>query len=127
MQSTSMVFQVRACAHTNLLIGTKLRDYNSDNYEFKIGASSNTKVTLHRNRQEVHSEDAEGLLHCEHLHWFWVSWLDGEIRFGTGEKVQENQILYYHDQSPLDIFTASLSMSDNEQTPAEWQIADDQG
>ena len=122
-----MVFKLRACGHTNLLLGTKFRHYESDRYELELGSSGNTKISLLRNGLHVHSVDSNALLQCDTSQWFWASWAEGNVKLGRFESVGEYELFNWQDSDPLSVVTLGVSLKEDQADVSEWLIAEDQG
>lgn len=66
-------------------------------------------VCFYRLGQTAASKKTPGILDCNEYREFWVSWLNGHIAVGYGGLVGLNQIIDYHDESPMSISYLALT------------------
>ena len=98
---SSMVFQVKACSDVHLALARIPGEAQVQAYEVVIGGWENSKSVIRSFPQQMppaSEKDTPGILKCGEFVWFWVSWLDGKIRLGTGQEVGEAEVMSWtHD------------------------------
>jgi hypothetical protein len=110
----SLVFEGMAARNIFIAL-TQHREYLDTNkaYEVLIGGWSDTKSTLRKNRFEglplLSSSTAADMLDANSNRPFWLSWIDGFIRFGRGSVVGENVVLEYKDAQPMPVNWLALA------------------
>ena len=65
------------------------------------------------------------VLNCYEVRSFWVSWVDGYVRVGTGYIYRLNTILQLEQKKPHPINAISISTMNG--TEAEWEMEADNG
>jgi hypothetical protein len=110
----SLLFEVMAPKHVFIAL-TQHREYFEMNkvYEVEIGGFENTQHQLRKNQNGaaplLSSSTAPNLLTALVNRPFWLSWLDGYIRFGTGSVVGENVVMEYKDAQPIPVNWLTLA------------------
>ncbi|CAH1794243.1 unnamed protein product [Owenia fusiformis] len=93
---TSIIFSVKACKNAMIALSRYPTSTNIDTTDIVIGADNRDckmrtrKPTSKLIRKEAQVKD---ILNCHQWRWFWLSWNDGNIRFGSGREVGENVVL----------------------------------
>ena len=89
--------RIRTCKDARILISEYLGIVTFGSYEVQIGTSENSKTRLveYSTGVELTSIDTEGILDCERLRPFWVSWSNGEVKFGMGTDPGVKVLLTY--------------------------------
>ena len=79
-------------------------------YEVVIGGDENTRTAIRRNRQtDEATVETPGILDCDVMKPFWVTWLDGYIEVGNGAVYGDDVIVSWQDPEPLTVSHAAIS------------------
>jgi Farnesoic acid 0-methyl transferase len=120
-------FQVRACADARILLLEDPVDVSLYSREVILGGVGNTKVMIYDSRNATLAEqDARGLLSCNELQQFWISWNLQSMMLSIGRgTVGSEQILQYADNAMRPIHVVSVSTVNG--IDGEWQFSRDAG
>jgi len=129
LDTNNITFRVRALSDARLLLLSTPGNVQAPSYEIEIGAEDNTK-TLLRVRSVVGDITIEqvtkDILNVAELRPFWISWMNGTIKFGTGSVVGLSQVIFVTDPQPTfrkDVH--SIAVSSSSLMRAEWEFGDD--
>ena len=129
--TTYLVFKVRCCSDAHVLISTTIHKTDAAHaYEFVFGGGSNHWLFLRKGSwidgQEFEkSAEFPGLVNCDELRTFWLSWEGGLLQAGGGGIPLSHTLLVWQDPNPLDV--QYLALSTGMDNTGEWVIRQDQG
>jgi hypothetical protein len=120
-------FKVRACGEARILLLADPFDVSLYSREIVIGGFSNTKVLIYDSRNATLAErDIKGLLNCNELQQFWISWNLQTMLLLVGRgNVGNEELLQYSDTQLQPIHAVSVSTANG--ISGEWQFSRDAG
>jgi hypothetical protein len=98
------VFKVKASSDAKISLLRVPSNFLAPSYEIIVGAEFNTKTILHSKAaggdQIAFQVNTPDILSSAELRSFWVSWMNGTVRFGKGDTPGQNELLNYVDPQP---------------------------
>ena len=127
---TTLVLDVRCCNDAHVLMSSQLHQNDSSHaYEVVFGGHSNSWLILRRGSvgQSSYEDTAviEGLVSCDELRTFWVSWENGNVQAGSGGIPFSHTYLGWQDPNPLNV--EYLAFSTGWGSEGDFQIRHDGG
>ena len=98
---TTFLVKATQDARISLLMEPQL--FNAPSYELEIGCEGNTKSKLHiksLGSDVVFEENTGNILSDYKFRPFWISWQDGNFKFGRGFTVGQDVLLQHTDDQP---------------------------
>ena len=126
-QHSHLSFAVITCSDARVLLSSVPGRSDVAAYEVEIGVHSGNTSAIRKlvNGQlvTVATRSTPGYLSCLQMNLFWLSWLGGTIKVGTGDPYG-GEFLAWHDTEPYGIYSVQLSSGTSEE--AEWEIDQEQ-
>ena len=129
LDTNNVTFRVRAQSDARILLLSTPGNIRAPSYEIDIGAEDNTKTVL-RVRSVIGEITVEqgtaDILSATELRPFWISWMNGTVKFGRGSMAGTSQVISITDPQPTfrkDVH--SIAVSSTTVTLAEWEFGDD--
>ena len=123
-------FKVQASSNAEVSLWPMVGAYDSEYYVIVIGSHDNSKVELlHSIAHEatvVVSKDKERPLDPNHIRTFWVTWVNGLIRCGSGPVFHQMEFLKYQDPHGI-IFNGLTMGTPQTDGNGHWQLGEIQG
>lgn len=126
IDQTQLVFKVRAQKDAKVALLIVHGNIRTASYEVEIGAQGNSKCLLKVKTSvgDIVSEvNTPSVLNEMELRAFWISWHNGTVRFGSGDSVDQNQLLSVVDPQPAyrrHIHSAAVATGDGPN--GEWEF-----
>jgi Farnesoic acid 0-methyl transferase len=121
-----IVFKVRSTNDAKIALLSVPSNVRAWSYELTIGAKMNTVTTLSYNSpsgDNVHEVSTLGILSDSELRSFWLTWVDGSVKFGRGSVVGVSEVLTFTDPDPAyRRFIHSLAVASLADEKAEWEF-----
>ena len=112
---TDLIFQLKSCSDAYLALCQIPGNAYTLSYEIALGINGASSNELRLGVDgEMKSSSSENLLDCNSQKDFWIRWDGGNIRFGKGDVVGEQEVLQWQHDDPYDINYVSLT-SKNDQ------------
>ena len=111
-QNDFVTFNVLACSGAFVALSEFPGVTSISTYEVRIGTTpSGGGVEIRDSvRGDVkNADDALGLVSCTEYRSFWVSWRDGNIKFGKGLFPGTGTLLVWKDPSPHDVSSIAVT------------------
>ena len=124
-ESTAPFYSSQACPEAYVLLTEFPGDANGNRYQLVLGDVTHlSKIRDFDSLQELARKNTTGLLKCYEYVQFWVSWPNpmtdfGEVKFGTGSDVGENEI-FSADDELLAVPIHAVTMGTSELNEGAW-------
>jgi hypothetical protein len=104
LDTQQTVFKVKASSDAKISLLRVPSNFLAPSYEIIVGAEFNTRTILHSKAaggdQVVFQVNTPDILSSAELRSFWVSWMNGTVRFGKGDTPGQNELMNYVDPQP---------------------------
>jgi hypothetical protein len=107
---SELVFGVMACKEAHVALSNVPGIVTHLTYELVIGMADNSLTALKNGVDGplLSQTSSPGILDCDTVRMFWISWAGGAISFGKGTIPESNRVLYYKDPSSHSINALSV-------------------
>ncbi|CAD5116870.1 DgyrCDS5711 [Dimorphilus gyrociliatus] len=116
------IFNVKSCNGAKLLLAADVQ-VKQRSYEIIIDNNGNELVIKEPVGDDgliIERENTGKLLDCDNIRTFWVSWLDGYIKVGLGDRFNQNMKIATKQIKPHPV--AALGFSSNNGTTGHWYL-----
>ena len=126
------MFQVQASRDAEVMLWPMISSYEAEHYVIVIGPDGDRRAIEFRYAKADKIDTVlsrsfeEHILDPHHLHTFWVTWVDNQIRCGIGPFMEELEAFSYDDPHGLMFNGLTMATPKGDDT-AHWEIGEIQG
>ena len=118
-------FKLKSCKEAQIILTTGLDSTRDSTVTVKLGTNNNKQSVITTSNDEV-TLNTDFIIDCDMYKMFWVSWMDGLVRLGTG-------LPYENEFMKLPVFLNisqninKVKLSSGQDATADWLFRTDAG
>ncbi len=128
---THVTFGVRSCIQAAIDLNPEFLGNISTGYTILIGDNNNVNTRIIKDGNRIKTAQTPGILDCNLIKYFWISWKDNYIEVGEGQVLGYKRLLWWRDNAPenerYDVKAVSVYGAGTVFVEARWEFHNIEG